>query len=86
MAELVAKELMACVKALRQGREAQANSHFATLMAELPSLLAQSGPACQQQLVALIPQLFAAQQRRDLLAIADLLQFELAPLMAVAPS
>ena len=84
MGDLAAKALEACVMALRQGREAQANHHFAELMAELPVLLAQSAPARQQQLAAVIPLLFAAQQRRDLLAIADLLQFELAPLMTVA--
>lgn len=77
--------LVACVKALRQGREAQGNEYFAALMTELPALLGQSNAVQQQQLVALIPRIFAAQQRRDLLAIADLLQFELCHLLANKP-
>ena len=50
---------------------------FDELTAQMPLLT----PLQQKQLAAVLPQLMAAQQRNDLCAIADYLQFELTQIL-----
>ena len=72
--------LLACRSNFCIGHEALANTQLAALFGMLSEQLPQLNTAEQAHLQQVLLQLFAAQKRRDLLYLADLLQYELSPL------
>lgn len=76
------QNMQLCADLFRLSREAEANKYLAELFEPLAMFMqAESGPRLEF-LQQLISALMTAQQRRDLLYLADLLEFELKPLYA----
>ncbi len=69
-------------KLFRLGMEGDANSSLLKIIDALPEFLAGRQPEDAQTLVDVIADLLGAQERGDVLRIADLLEFELLPHVA----
>lgn len=73
-------ELLAeAVLAFRLGMEGLAGNRLARFIDTLQRVLAALPPVALARTLPLLQQVLAAQQRRDFVQVADLLQYELAP-------
>ncbi len=69
-----------CGDLFRSGREAEGNAAWATLIEWLMGELPRLDNDMQQRVTTLIPSVIDAHRRRDLLYLADLLEYELSPM------
>lgn len=80
--ESLLAKLTECCRLFRVGREAEANSQLAALIEPLLQALPQLAERQRAHFEVVMPLLLDAQQRRDLLYLADLLQYEIGPLVS----
>lgn len=78
--DTLSNALLESASNFRIGREALANRQLAALFDLMSEHLSQLNTAEQAHIQQVLPQLFTAQKRRDLLYLADLLQYELRPM------
>lgn len=72
----------ACATDHRRGRRMAAAERLVAVIDALQKvILLEQDPARREQLVAIAETITAAQQRSDVIAIADTLEYELAPLL-----
>ena len=78
--------LVSAAKLFRLGMDTQANQALAGSVTGLAACLAQRAPAERAMLDALLALIVEAQERADVLRIADLIEFELLPRLLDAPA
>ena len=73
------------VRLARQGREATASAVLQDFLRTFEAELGGLSAGTQQTLLALLPKLLQLQQERDWVAYADVLEYELLPLISSTP-
>jgi hypothetical protein len=74
-------ELKNAADLLRLGREAEGNSALTRIIERLQTELGSAGPTALAPLFATLEAMMLAQERGDVLFVADLLEFELAKML-----
>lgn len=80
-----AANMVATIKAFRLGMEGQANEKFSKMIGDFELLLPKLPSQKLNHLMAVLPEILAAQTRQDYLNIADSLEYRVAPLLISNP-
>ena len=75
------KDLLLTTKSYRLGMEAEASENLVTVIDYILTNLNKAATSPNKHLNNVLTEIFAAQGRRDFLRIADLLDYELAPIL-----